>query len=145
MRQGYKILMLTAALTAGSMVNTGSVAHAKHEANIVLGMGVVWGGVTTTSIVMSSLRLGQGEHAGLGLTIFSATVGGLNLTAGGIAAVNSEPTLAAVFLGLGALNLTLAILGRVMNAPPDVVVAPTVSEDVAGNLSYGLGLTLLRL
>jgi hypothetical protein len=32
-----------------------------------------------------------------------------------------------------------------MNAPPDVVVAPVVSEDVAGNITYGLGLTFFSL
>jgi hypothetical protein len=148
MNQSFRIAALAGAIAAGSMVTPGSVARADHEGELfitLITVGTAWVGLNVASVTMSSIRLAQGEQAEMGRSIFGYALGALNLGIGLFAASDGNAPGAGIFLGIGALTLTMAILARVMNAPPDVVVAPVVSEDVAGNITYGLGLTFFSL
>ena len=142
---------LSALLIALTMAFAVTATPQKAEASAVLGEiylavvigGSVVAGLELASIISSSVYLGMKKRQGIGWTITGSVADGLTILLG--LGMMGSPEAGSIFLGIGALSLTLTILAATRNKPQKaaLTLSPMLMRDTGGNIAPGLGVSLL--
>ena len=146
-----KIWASVMSLVVGLTIQSGSA-----EATVQVGLGYaivtsaavvgVGAALNLTSFLASSVYLGMKKRSSLAWQSFSYTVAGLTLGVGVVYGIAGESAAVGGVVAVGVTTLTLSILAGTLNKPkkkPAVVFSPVLIRDMQGQITPGLGLSVL--
>jgi hypothetical protein len=137
------VFVLIAAVTLDSRPASAQMEGYPSLEVMLVGAAVL-AGLTLVPTIGNAVELANGYGSPPGWTIYGGIVGGLQLTSGVIVAMEGDATGPALLLiGLGALNLALAIAGATDYVPPAerLSLGPAPVVDQRGRLTPGVGLS----
>jgi hypothetical protein len=150
MIQTLKTILFASVLTLG-LIGQPQEAAANHDSTDILVVGLVSSAtllvLDVVSVIPSSIYLAEKKHSPLGWQVFGYASSGLTLGVGVTLAATGPSSWSVpwILIGSGAVTLTMAILAGTLNRSkePTVALSPILLQDVSGNLTLGVGLSLL--